>query len=147
MERCLFRFVFKLFFSPKHHMHNIFLIIFSPICISFFFNWIVIQLFELNLVELEFDSIWFKFQSMYLNWIELNWIELLNLNSNSVRRELNWIEWISIQVKSKCMQCHSIFSFKWNLIFTKSICYFHQLIKSSLIAHNNAEPKLRNFDC
>jgi hypothetical protein len=25
------------------------------------------------------------------------------------------------------MQCHSIFSFKWNLIFTKSIHFFHQI--------------------
>jgi len=26
-----------------------------------------------------------------------------------------------------CMQCHLIFSFEWNLIFRKSIHFFHQL--------------------
>ncbi len=32
---------------------------------------------------------------------------------------------MEFEFNSSCMQSHSIFSFKWNLIFTKSIHYFH----------------------
>jgi hypothetical protein len=57
------------------------------------------QYFSTNLhlisCQLNWNSIPFKFQSTYLNWLN-----------------------------SKCMQCHSIVSFKWNSIFTKSIQLF-----------------------
>ncbi len=32
---------------------------------------------------------------------------------------------MEFEFNSSCMQCHSIFSFQWNLIFTKSIHFFH----------------------
>jgi hypothetical protein len=62
----------------------------------------------------------------HLFWIELNW------NSIQVNLNKSQFNWFSIQVQfkfnSSFMQCHSIFSFKCNLIFTKSIHFFHQFI-------------------
>jgi len=43
-----------------------------------------------------------------------------------------------IWFNSNCRQCHSIFSFEWNLIFTKSNHFFI----SSLVVWNNKNPKL-----
>jgi hypothetical protein len=39
------------------------------------------------------------------------------------------------------MQCHSIFSFEWNLIFTKFILFFHQLIVISNACHPSMDYK------
>jgi len=61
---------------------------------KYFFPYLLYRLHPISW-QLHWNSIQFKFQSMYLN--------LLN---------------------SKCMQCHSIVSFEWNLIFTKSIQLF-----------------------
>ncbi len=56
------------------------------------------------------------------NQIPFNVFELnsMQFESNSMTLGLNFN---SIEKK-----CHSLFSFKWNLIFTKSILVFHQLI-------------------
>jgi len=51
---------------------------------------------------------------------------------------------ISIQFISSCMQCYSIFSFEWNLIFTKSIHIFHQLIVTSTQQHK-LQAKITTF--
>jgi hypothetical protein len=51
---------------------------------------------------------------------------------------------ISIQFISSCMQCYSIFSFEWNLIFTKSIHIFHQLIVTSIQQHK-LQAKITTF--
>jgi len=79
---------------------------------------------------------------------------LLNLNSiqfknpNSIQcKNLNWIQWnlnsiqcisiqfmkIKFQFDSSCMQCHSLFIIKFNLIFTK----INSLIFSSFHCHCN----------
>ncbi len=50
------------------------------------------------------------------------------------------MNWNSIPFKARCMQCHSTFSFKWNLVFSKSIFFFINWL--SLIVLNNLEPKL-----
>jgi hypothetical protein len=52
-----------------------------------------------------------------------------------------------LEINSNCMQFHSIFSFGWNLIFTKSNWFFHQLINwSSLVVHNNIKCPSLVFD-
>ncbi len=54
---------------------------------------------------------------------------------NLIPIELNWIV-----LNSRCMHCHSIFPFDWNLIFTKSIQFFHQLIGwSSFVVCSSVE--------
>ncbi len=53
-------------------------------------------------------------------WIGLNWIEL-----NLVQSNLNPIQLNIFNDIVACMQCHSIFLFEWNLIFTKSFTSFH----------------------
>ncbi len=59
----------------------------------------------------------------------------LNLNSTFIVFEFNSIIY-EFQFNSSSMQCHPIFSFKWNLISKKSIPFLHQLInRSSLIGH------------
>jgi hypothetical protein len=57
-------------------------------------------------IELEFNSIWIQ-----LNLNSINYIIFTNLNS--------------IQVACKG---YPIFSFEWNLIFTKWIQFFHKMI-------------------
>jgi hypothetical protein len=56
---------------------------------------------------------------------------------SSIRFKLNYIEYESnvFQFNSSCMQCHSIFSFKWNLM---SNFFF----SSSLVVHSNTKAKL-----
>jgi hypothetical protein len=41
-------------------------------------------------------------------------------------------EFYSMHLNSSCMQCHSIFSFKWDLVSTESIHFFNQLITTSI---------------
>jgi hypothetical protein len=45
-----------------------------------------------------------------------------------------------MQFDSNCMQCHSTFSFNWNLIYTKSDHFFNQL----MVVHSSKEPNLNN---
>jgi len=48
----------------------------------------------------------------------------------------------SIQFNPIYMKYHSTFSLKWNLIFTKSFQFFHQLMSWwSLVVHNSPERK------
>ncbi len=90
---CLLNFVFQ-------HHEQYFLNEFA----SHFFQLNINSIVKLNLDELEFRSIQFKLQSMYLNSIQVN------LNP--------------FQFNSSCMQHHSIFLLKWNLISSKSIHFF-----------------------
>jgi hypothetical protein len=66
----------------------------------------------INLHEISFQLNWnkFEFDSMEFEW-----------------------NWNSFQLSSSCTQCHSIFSFKWNLFFTKSIHFFHHFIVTSIL--------------
>jgi hypothetical protein len=82
--------------------------LFHQVASSSFFQLNFTLIIGLNFVK-------FKFHSMYLNSV---------LNFNSIQFELPVMP--------------SIFSFKWNLIFTKSIHFFHQLINLlSLVVHSN----------
>jgi hypothetical protein len=78
---------------------------------------------------------WFFFQYLFsqyacisflFNWFQCNWI----------KKKI----WTEFQISSNCMQCNSIFSLKWNLIFTM---YFNFLIHwSLLLMHNNVKPEI-----
>jgi hypothetical protein len=92
-------------------------------------------------------SLWLNLNSIQLNlnpFIELTLIEW-EINSNKFKSNqikstsIKFKSFNLIQFNSNCMQCHSIFSFKWNLIFTKSIHFF--IKSSSLIVHISMEPK------
>ncbi len=73
------------------------------ICIYVFFNIIFISIFSIH------------FPPICISFISNSILILINIfESNS----------ISLKFNSRCMQCHSIFSFKWNLILTKSIHVF-----------------------
>ncbi len=97
--------------------------------ISIQFNWVWILLnFELNLVKFEFDSMLWNSISKFecssfayvLNWI---WIQF-----NGIRISCNVFEF---NLNSSYTCCHSIFSFKWNLISTKQLFFF--IISLSLV--------------
>jgi hypothetical protein len=59
-----------------------------------------------------------------LNWIRIQ-LNVYEFNEYSIQfKNLN-------QFNSSCMQSHLIFSFKWNLFFTKSTHFFHHFIFTS----------------
>jgi hypothetical protein len=95
--------------------------IFSNLCINFVF-WFFKDWIEL---KFNFNPIWT--QSTLEIWNELKWI------ASKLNKILDSIPctWIEFQFNSSCMQCHLIFSFKWDLIFTKSISFSHHLIVTS----------------
>jgi hypothetical protein len=100
-------------------------------------TWLSVTSFEYNV------SSWFCTEKPPTNW-------QLTSNSNQctgihiysgiwIRFDSNWIE-LNLYSIQGCMQCHSIFPFKWNLILTKSIQFFHQLISwSSLVVCSSVE--------
>jgi len=62
----------------------------------------------------------------------------IQFNLNPIEPNFNSSAY-SIQV---AMQCHSIFSFKWNLVSTKSIDFVLQVLDwSTLVMCSNAKPK------
>jgi hypothetical protein len=96
-DLCLFYFIFQ------HHIHVHILNPFFTNFHTFFFNKNKIQsnltsIVELNLVEIQFNS----------------------TNLDSIQFEI-------YQFNSNCMWCHSIFSFEWNLVFTKSTHFFQSI--------------------
>jgi hypothetical protein len=96
----------QIFLNYYHKNFNTFSMDFAPhfSLIEFEFNQFNFNPFvELTLVEWKFNSNKFKSNQIPLN------------------------SRISIQFNSNCTQCHSIFSFKWNLIFTNN-SLFHQII-------------------
>jgi hypothetical protein len=65
-----------------------------------------------------------------LNWIHSN----LNIGWNSlIFKFIKFQSNLRIPINSSCMQCHSIFSFEWNLISTKAIHFFNQLIVTNSV--------------
>jgi hypothetical protein len=105
--------------------------------------------FNTFFADLQHIPLWLNFDSIQFNlnpFIGLTLVEWeLNSNkfkSNQINFHLNSrisIQSNPIQFNSNCMKCHSIFSFKWNLIFTKSIHFFIKW--STLIVHGSMEPK------
>jgi len=90
--------------------------------------------FELNLVELEFNSIETEYNSngfeLYLNLVQFKKLNSIEFGLKSIKFESN----------SSCMQCHSIFSFEWSLIFKYSF-----IISSSMAMLSKQNPKLNIY--
>jgi hypothetical protein len=72
------------------------------------------------------------------------------LNLNLIKLNLNLIQWnmyfiqcmnsiYGFEFNLSCMQCHSISSFKWNLIFTKSTHCFHYFTMSGSVRQCQAQ--------
>jgi hypothetical protein len=105
-SKCIF---LEFFFSIKDvHIFNTLCTNLHHVCPQLNLN--TIQ-HNLNLIQWNLNSIQWN-----LNSIQCIWIESTNLNL------------IQIQFNSSCMQCASIFPFKWTLIFTKSTQFFHHFI-------------------
>jgi len=73
-----------------------------------------------------------KHMHMQVEWCLIPCAKFSKLKWCSILISLGWIsKLIWIQFSSSFMQCHLIFSFKWKLIFIKSIHFFHYLISWS----------------
>ncbi len=120
---------------------------------QFKFVWIETK-FNSNWLELNWIHFIFKFNQIKFH---SNFNENINLikcrgekycvQYNLIQWNFNFIQCIWIQFKNLNMSCqlnciqfklhyefiHSIFSFKWNLIFTKSIYFFHHFIVISSV--------------
>ncbi len=94
-------------------------------------NWVLIQL--LNWIKLNWNSIQFNSNSNQCIWFNYKFeFTSIKYESNYIKYEFN-LRWI---------QCHSIFSLKWNLNFHKINSFFSQLISwSSLVVCSSANPK------
>ncbi len=98
-----------------------------PSCISFLFN----------SIESLFNQIFNQLFEYFVN--------IFAINMHPISFRLNLVQ-LEFKFNTICMQCHSIFSFKWNFNWTKSLHCFHEWINwLLLVVHKNVDPKLNNF--
>jgi hypothetical protein len=93
-----------------------------------------------HLFSLEFEFNWTK-----SIWIELTWLEFKF--KIWIQLTLFWIElnWVSIEFKLHAMS-FNIF-IEWNLISTKSIHYFHELIIVGSVEQCKAQVWWKGWRC
>ncbi len=105
---------------------------------SFILERFFLDLFISKVIFLQHQNCKQVFNMIYTN---LYHISLQQNLSSTQFTNLNSIE---LHLNSSCVQHHSIFSFNWNLIFTKSTHFPHQLIIASRAQQQRAQVNRHN---